>query len=317
MQPLQPKTFLAQGLSVALRASVASCKVRLSALQGATQPRPSAASLLVAAAVAAATVAAAAAAAKLPLGARPYQPPAAAMEEQALQWDALPFSAITAIVQHVQCLPLHQAAWALAAARLLCHHWRRAVDDATTEWRAPPGVQCQAVAAVLSRWRHLRRLVLDSCTLDAAALGALSGCRRLERVRLLGVDAPARQLCAALAQLPRLAELEYAPGDGGPAGPSFAPLAACTSLRSLSFDSCWGWGDLQVSAAAVCACVCAGVALAWVISRLATACLLHPASSHPASLRPPAGHCWRRAGSAEGRVGPAAPAPRPHRARAG
>lgn len=162
------------------------------------------------------------------------------MEEgPALSWDALPFGAIAAAVQHWQALPPHQAVSALAAARLLCRHWRHAVDDAMTQLGLAAEARPGAVAAMLSRWRHLHRLALTGGQLDGAGLDALSRCRRLERISLWGVDAPTQQLCGVLAQLPRLAAVEYRAADGLPANASIAALAGCTALRSLSLDGFW------------------------------------------------------------------------------
>lgn len=161
------------------------------------------------------------------------------MEGPALSWDALPFGAIAATILHVQRLPPHQAASALGAARLLCRHWRQAVDDAMTEWDAA-GSQPGALAAMLSRWRHLRRFSLNGGQLDEAVLDALSRCLCLERISLWGVNMPTQQLCGVLAQLPRLAEVEFSPPDRVPGNASIAALAGCTALRSLSLESVWG-----------------------------------------------------------------------------
>lgn len=156
----------------------------------------------------------------------------------ALDWDALPFSAISAVVQQASRLPRQQAASLLAALRLLSHHWRCAVDDSMEDWHAPLGSPPQHLAAVLSRWRHLRRLTLEQCELDGATLEALSSCRRLEELVLCYASAP-ENLFQVLSHLSALSKVVYQPPDGLPAGASVAPLAACTLLRALDLHSIW------------------------------------------------------------------------------
>ena len=159
-------------------------------------------------------------------------------QEEQQAWDALPFSAVEGIVAVVSQLPPHQARATLVALRLLCRHWRAAVDDAMPEWHAPLATSAGAAAAVLGRWRHLRRLTLQHVELDGAALDALACCHRLEFLHLCVVAAP-RGLFEAVARLPALRVLFYQPADGVAEGPRLAPLSACTALSRFDVHSTW------------------------------------------------------------------------------
>lgn len=146
-------------------------------------------------------------------------------------WDALPFSAIAAVVETAAQLPPHQAARTLAALRLLNRHWRSVVDDCAPAWHPPPSRTAAQITPLLTRWQHLRRLSLDECWLDGAALAALARCRRLAHLHLCLVrtDQP---LFEALAQLPALRSLIYTQADDPPFPPSRL------RWRRLSWPAC-------------------------------------------------------------------------------
>lgn len=166
-------------------------------------------------------------------------PPPDAGASALVDFGTLPFGAIAAVVSQLGPLPSHQAGAALGALRLLSRHWRAAMDDAVAAWHAPPAATADAIARLLHRWRHLRRLTLQHCEVSAAVVDALAHCRRLQELHLCVVALPpaSSSLFDMLATLPALRLLHLNPAEGLPPGASLKALAACTALRSLALES--------------------------------------------------------------------------------